>query len=102
ELGVFELVDLLRAETHRGRGIEQEEDLRVGLTAIALEVAALGAREDVPIDVAEIVAFGVGAVFGELLGETEVGGAVHAGYEGVDDGFGYKVKRGNRGQRGWV
>ena len=50
-----------------------------------LQEHALGAREDVPIDVAEIVAGGVGAVFGEFLTETELRRAVQAGHEAVDN-----------------
>ena len=54
------------------------EQLGIGLAAIALEEAFVGAREDVPIDVAQIVALGVSAVLGEFLGEAEIGRAVEA------------------------
>jgi len=47
--------------------------LGVGFAAKALEVDALAAGEDVPIDVAEIVALGVLAVFGEFLAKAEGG-----------------------------
>ena len=40
------------------------------------------------LDVAEIVAGGVGLVFGELLGKPEVRRAMESGNEPVDDGFG--------------
>jgi hypothetical protein len=41
---------------------------------------------------AEVVALGVGAVLGEFLGEAEVGGAVEAGDEAIDDGLGDEVQ----------
>ena len=52
----------------------------------------LRAREDVPIDVAEIVALGVGAILGELLGEAEIGRAMEARDEAIDDGLGDEVE----------
>ena len=76
----------------------QDRQLRVGLAAIALQVAALGAGEDVPVDVTQIVALGVGAVLGELLAEPEIGRPVQAGDETVDHGFGHQVQAGDAGQ----
>ena len=51
---------------------------RVGLADVALDVSALGARVDVPVDEARIVAFGVRPILGELLAEAEERRAVHA------------------------
>ena len=68
--------------------------------SIALEEAAVGAGEDVPIDVAQVVALGVGAVLGELLGEAEVRRAVESGDEAVDHGLGDQVER-RRWKREW-
>ena len=62
----------------------------------------VGAGEDVPIDVAQVVALGVGAILGELLGEAEVGRAVQAGDEAIDDGLGDEVEAGDGGERGGV
>jgi hypothetical protein len=47
--------------------------------------------------VAEVVAGGVGLVFGELLGEAEIGGAVEAGDESVDHRLGYELEAGDGG-----
>src|SRR5450759_3271444 len=69
-------VDPVRAELHRPAGVEQNGDLAIGLAAVALEIHALGSRKHVPIDVPQIVAGIVGAVFGELLAEAEIGRAV--------------------------
>ena len=46
---------------------------RIGLAAIALQKRLFGAREDVPIDVAQIVAGRVRPILGELLAESEIG-----------------------------
>ena len=56
EAGVIHLGDAVRGVLHGVAGVEQHGQLAVGLAAIALQVGALGAREDVPIDVAQIVA----------------------------------------------
>ena len=83
---------------HGVAGVEQDGQQAVGLAAIALQVGALGAGEDVPIDVAQIVAGRVGAVLGELLAEAEIGRAVQAGDEAVDDRLGDQVEAGDAGQ----
>ena len=70
------------------RGVEQDQQLRIGFAAVALEEARVGAGEDIPIDVAQIVARRVGAILGEFLGEAEVRRAVEAGDEAIDDGLG--------------
>ncbi len=71
-------VTLPRAEAHRRARVEQDHEPRVGLADVALDVGALGARVDVPVDEARIVAFGVGAILGELLAEAEERRAMHA------------------------
>jgi hypothetical protein len=98
EARVIELVNRLRSVAHRRRSIEEEKELGIGLALVAFQVAAVGAGEDVPIDVPEIVALGVGAVLGEFLGEAEVRRAVEAVDESVDDGLGDEVKRGDGGK----
>ena len=82
---------------HGVAGVEEDGERTVGLAAVALEVHALGAGVDVPIDVAEIVAGGVGLVFGELLGEAEIGGAMEAGDEAVDYRLGDELEAGDGG-----
>ena len=44
---------------------------------------------------AQIVAGSVGAIFGELLAEAEIGRAMQAGDETVDDGLGDQIEAGN-------
>ena len=70
----------------------------VGFAAIALQVHPLGARVDVPIDVAQIVARRVGAIFGELLAESEIGRPVQTGDEAVDHSLGHQIEAGDSGQ----
>ena len=86
ELAVQQLADLAAAEAHRRARVEQDHEPRVGLADVALDVGAVRARVDVPVDEARVVAFGVRAVLGELLAEAEERRAVHAGQEAVDDG----------------
>src|SRR3979411_35232 len=57
---------------HRVARIEQYHELAVRLAAIALQVAPLCAREQIPVHMAQIVTRDVGAVLGELLAEAEV------------------------------
>src|SRR3974377_930218 len=87
EARVIQFGDASGPEAHRGGRVEEEEELGIGLSAIALEEAAVGAGEDVPIDVAQVVAFGVCTILGELLGETEVRRAMQPGDETVDYGL---------------
>src|ERR1700688_4824276 len=61
------IVHLARPAWHRGvvhgiASVEQDGELAIGISAIALQVAALGAGKQIPIDVAQVVSGGVGAV----------------------------------------
>ena len=78
EARVIHLVDGVGRVLHGVAGVEQHGQQAVGFAAIALQVGALGAGEDVPVHVAQVVARRVGAVFGELLAEAEIGRAVQA------------------------
>ncbi len=100
--GVIHFVDAVRAELHRVAGVEQDGQRAVGFAAIALEIQALGSGVDVPIDVAQIVAGSVGAIFGELLAETEVGRTVQAGDEAIDHGLGDQFQAGDAGEDGGI
>ena len=95
---VIHLGDAVRRVLHGIAGVEQHGEQAVGFAAIALQVGALGAREDVPIHVAQIVAGRIGAVFGELLAEAEIRRAVQAGDEAVHHRLGDQVEAGNSGE----
>jgi hypothetical protein len=98
----IEFVDGMRAIAHGGAGVEQDQQLGIRFAAIALQIHALAAGEDIPIDVAQIVTRRVGAVLGELLAETEIGGAVQAGDEAVHDGLGDEVESVDGGESGRI
>ena len=55
-----------RAEVHRGRGVHEQVQAEILLVHEELDVQAVEATVDVPVDVAEVVAVPVGAVVGEL------------------------------------
>ena len=92
-------MDRLRPVRHGSRRIEQHQQLRIRLAAIALQVTAVGPREDVPIDVPQIVSRRVSPVLGELLREPEVRRPVEAIDKPVDHGLGHQVKPGNGRER---
>ena len=102
EARVIQLGDRVRAIAHGGRSIEQDQKLRIGFPAIPLEEAFVGAREDIPIDVPKIVALRIGAILGELLGESEVGRAMQSRHKPIDDGLGDQVEAGDGGKGGGV
>ncbi len=92
----------MRRELHGVAGIEQHGQDAVRFAAIALQVGALGARKHVPIDVAQIVAGRIGAVFGELLAETEIRRTVQAGDETIDDSLRHQIQTGDSGEHGRI
>ena len=95
EARVLHFFRAMRAELHRPAHVEKDGHLAVGLAAVPLEEHLFGARVDVPIDVAQIVAGRIGAVFGELLAESEIGRAVEARDEAVDHGFRDQIEPGD-------
>ena len=82
--------------------IEQDEELAIRLAAVALKETAVGTGEDVPIDMAKVVTFCVGAILGKFLGEAKVGGTVEAGHESINDGLGDEIEARDGGESGGV
>ena len=61
------VIELGRAtEAHGGRGVEQQVQAQILLVHEELDVQAVGAAVDVPVDVAQIVPHPVGAIVGKL------------------------------------
>ena len=73
------------AEGHGGGGVEADGGAEVGFLLVLLNVVAVGAGEDGPVEVFEFIAGDVFAVLGELDGEAFVGGFVEAGESAFDD-----------------
>ena len=102
EARVVHLGHAVRRELHGIAGVEQHGEHAVRFAAIAFQVGALGAREDVPVHVAKIVAGRVGAVLGEFLAEAEIRRAVQPGDEAVDHGLRHQIQAGDPGEHGRV
>ena len=63
-------------ETRRGRKIDEQQDGEVALFAISLDVELTGARGDVPVDGADVIAIAVLPNLLELEAETPEGALV--------------------------
>ena len=83
---VFELRDAAARELHRLRDVEQDREVGVGVGFVLLDVVAVGARVQPPVDAADVVAGDVAAVLGEVDRRAEERRAVQAVDEAVDDG----------------
>ena len=83
--GVLDLGYLAGAEGHRGAAVEEEVGDEVGVLLVLLDVILVGTAEDLPVEVARVVAGGVFAVLRELDGEAVEGGAVFADAVALDD-----------------
>ena len=70
-------IDLLTSRTMRRA--------EVGLFFVLADDPAVGARGDLPVDVARVVARLIGAILGELDRESLAGGSVETGHEAIDD-----------------
>src|SRR5262249_54859324 len=98
EARIIHFAEGMRCVTHGVTGIEQQSEQSIGLTAIALQVTAFGSGEHVPIDMPQVVAGRVGAVFGKLLAETEVRGTMEPGDKAIDHSFRHQIQTGYPGQ----
>jgi hypothetical protein len=70
---------------HALAGIDDEMAEEVGLVFVLLQVELVGAAEDFPVEVAQVVAGRVFAVLRELDGETVPRAAMLAGDVALDD-----------------
>src|SRR5882757_6870869 len=95
------IVHLLRRPgrvLHRVAGVEQDYNLAVRLSAIALQIATLCARKQIPVHMAQVVTWNVGAILGELLAEAEVRRSMQASHKAVHHCLCQQVQRGDAGQ----
>ena len=88
--GVFSVAD--RAESHRFAGIDDDEQMQICLFQILLEIDLVGLAEDLPVDVAGVVAGHVGPMLRELDGDSLVWRAMHPGHQSFDDEPGPQVQ----------
>ena len=82
---VLELRHPAAREPHRLRDVEQNREVRVGVGFVLLDVEAVGAREQAPVDAPDVVARHVAAVLGEVDRRAEIRRTVQAVDEPVDD-----------------
>ena len=76
--GVVELGQRPGAVVHRGAGVDDERGAEVALFLVLLDVVAVGAAEDAPVEPAQVVAGRVFAILGELDVEAVERAAVQA------------------------
>src|SRR5690606_12809624 len=86
EAGVAELGAALPAVAHGAGNVQQDRDVGVGVRLELLDVEAVGARVEPPVDAANGVARDVSPVLGEVQREPEVRRAVQPVDEPLDDG----------------
>ena len=77
---------------HRGTGIEHEQGRDVGLFLVALDIVAVHAPEDLPVEMTQVIAGNVFAMFNELHAEAVAGALVLARQEAIDDALGYQLE----------
>ena len=83
--GVVELGDFAGAILHGLAAIEEEVGDEVRLLLVLLDVVAVAAAEDFPVEMPGVVAGDVFAMLRKLDGESAEGGAVRAGHVALDD-----------------
>ena len=103
-LGVFEFRQSVgrAAPGHRAADVEHDGRAEVGFFLVLADDPAVGARGDLPVDVAEVVAGLVRAVVGELDGESLSGRAMEPGHEAVDDPPGNNLNAPQGREARWV
>ena len=74
-------------EAHRPRDVEDHREVRVRVGLVLLQVVPVGARVQLPVDAADVVARHVAAVLGEVDRRAEVRRAMQPVDEPVDDGL---------------
>ena len=72
-------------ELHRARDVEQDREVGVRVGLVLLDVVAIGARVQPPVDAADVVAGDVAAVLGEVDRGAEERRAMQAVDEALDD-----------------
>ena len=89
---VVQLRDPLAPEVHRPRNVEENGEIRVRVCLELLDVEAIGSREHPPIHEANVVAWHVASVLGEVDGHPEIRCLVQAVDKAVNDRASQKLE----------
>ena len=89
---VVQLRDPLASEAHRPRDVEENGEVRIRVCLELLDVQAIGASEHAPIHKANVVAWHVASVLGEVDGHPEIGCLVQAVDKAINDRAGQKLE----------
>src|SRR2546430_15575905 len=89
---VVELGDPAASEIHRAGDVQQQAEVRVGVGLELLDVKAVGARPESPVDATDVVTGHVGPVLGEVDRQAEVRRVVQAGDGSFDHGPSQEVE----------
>ena len=84
---------VMRPVAHRAADVEHQVAVEVRLLLELLDVVAIAARVDLPVDGGDVVAGNVLAVLGELDAEALERAAVQAGQQPFDDGPRLQLER---------
>ena len=88
EAAVLELGKALARELHRPRDVEQDRHVRVSVGLILLDVIAIGARVEAPVDAADVVAGDVAA----MLGKVDRGAEERRPVQPVDEALHHRAR----------
>ena len=84
--GVVNFLHFSRAVRHRTAHIEQDQNPRICLAFIELDVQLVGTSKHIPVDAFELIPGLVWAVLREVHAESQVRGLMKPGNESFDDG----------------
>lgn len=70
---------------HRGTGIDEQVTLRIRVRSILLDEIAIGAAEQTPVEITQVVAGVVLTILGELGREAGKRRAMQTGHEAFDN-----------------
>jgi len=90
--GVSELCDVTRRVPHGTRGVQEKIGPQIGFFFELLDVVAVCASPDFPVNVTEGIAGHVRPVFRKFYGEAVVRTSVEAGDESFDHESGHEVE----------
>src|SRR5688572_33201522 len=83
--GVIGLGDVAGAEAHRAAGVHEQEAAEIGFLLEFFEKVPVGAGKDAPVEIAEVVAGRILAIFGKLDGEAGERAAMQTGANSLHD-----------------